>query len=123
VALSSTEAEYIAASETAREVVWMRTLLAELGEAQAAPTPLLIDNESAIRMALEEGNQGRRKHINVKHHHIRELVTDGLVVLEWVPTSEQQADMLTKATSRKQFFAMRALAMGLTPAASHSASN
>jgi hypothetical protein len=71
-------------------------------------------------MALEEGNHGRRKHINVKHHYIRELVTDELVVLEWVPTSEQQADMLTKATSRKQFFAMRDLAMGHTHSTSHS---
>jgi hypothetical protein len=120
VALSSSEAEYIAASETAREVVAMRILLAELDTAQAAPTPLRIDNETAIRMALEEGNHGRRKHINVKHHYIRELVTDELVVLEWVPTSEQQADMLTKATSRKQFFAMRDLAMGHTHSTSHS---
>jgi hypothetical protein len=112
VALSSTEAEYIAASETGREIVAMRIQLAELGEAQEAPTPLRIDNESAIRMALEEGNHGRRKHINVKHHYLRELVAEQLVVLEWVPTSEQQADMLTKATSRSQFFSMRDLSMG-----------
>lgn len=112
VALSSTEAEYIAASETARELVWFRVLLAEIGKAQAAPTPLRIDNETAIRMALEDGNQGRRKHINVKHHYLRELVTDGFVTLEWVPTAEQQADILTKATSRKQFFAIRELIMG-----------
>jgi len=118
VALSSTEAEYIAASETAREVVWFRVLLAEIGKAQAAPTPLRIDNETAIRMALEDGNQGRRKHINVKHHYLRELVTDGFVTLEWVPTAEQQADILTKATSRKQFFAIRELIMGHAHSAS-----
>jgi len=118
VALSSTEAEYIAASETAREIVWFRVLLAEIGKAQAAPTPLRIDNETAIRMALEDGNQGRRKHINVKHHYLRELVTDGFVTLEWVPTAEQQADILTKATSRKQFFAIRELIMGHAHSAS-----
>jgi hypothetical protein len=117
VALSSSEAEYIAASETGREIVAMRIMLAELGEAQDTPTPLCIDNDTAIRMALEEGNHGRRKHINVKHHYLRELANDKLVVLEWVPTSEQQADILTKATSRSQFFAMRDLVMGhsLTP--------
>ena len=112
VSLSSSEAEYIAASETAREVVAMRIQLAELGLAQPDPTPLRIDNETAIRMALEEGNHGRRKHINVKHHYIRELVTDGLVVLEWVPTTEQEADLLTKATARTQFFNMRDEVLG-----------
>ena len=123
VALSSSEAEYIAAGETAREIVAMRILLAELDEAQPTPTPLRIDSETAMRMALEEGNHGRRKHINVKHHYIRELVTDELVVLEWVPTTEQQADMLTKATSRKQFFAMRDLSMGHPHSASHAHSS
>ena len=112
VALSSTEAEYMAASEAAREVVWMRTLLSEIGAPQTAPTPLRIDNQTAIRMALEEGNQGRRKHINVKHHFIRELAIDELIHLEWVPTTEQQADILTKAPSHKQFFKLRALVMG-----------
>ena len=112
VALSSSEAEYIAASETARSIKWARVYLAEIGEAQAAPTPLRIDNETAIRMALEDGNQGRRKHINVKHHFIREQARDSFISLEWVPTTEQQADILTKITTRKQFFAMRDLVMG-----------
>jgi hypothetical protein len=112
VALSSSEAEYIAASETAREIAWLRVFLAELGQAQADPTPLRIDSDTAFRMALEEGNQGRRKHINVKHHYIRELVTDELIHLEWVPTADQQADIMTKATSRKQFFKLRDLVMG-----------
>ena len=116
VALSSTEAEYIAVTEVGREIAWIRILLAELGvrQAQPNPTPLRIDNQTAIRMALEEGNQGRRKHINVKHHYIRELTSDRVVVLEWVriPTAEQDADIMTKATSRQQFFAMRDLVMG-----------
>jgi hypothetical protein len=120
VALSSTEAEYVAASEAAREVVAKRTLLAELQQPQPAPTPLRIDNQTALRMALEDSSHTRRKHINVKHHFLRELVTDRIVTLEWVPTTEQQADMLTKASSRKQFFTMRDLAMGLSPPHSYS---
>jgi hypothetical protein len=74
VAMSSTEAENVAASEAAREIIHARVLLADMGFAQPSSTPLNIDNQTAIRMALEEGHQSRRKHINVKHHFLREQV-------------------------------------------------
>jgi len=113
VAMSSTEAEYIAASETTREIIHARVLLADMGFAQPSPTPLLIDNQTAIRMALEDGNAQRRKHINVKHHFVREKVAERMIELKWVPTAEQEADIMTKATARQQFFHIRALVMGL----------
>jgi hypothetical protein len=114
VSMSSTEAEYVAASETVREIIHARVLLSDLGHAQPDPTPLSIDNQTAIRMALEEGHQARRKHINVKHHFIREQVAERMIELKWVPTTDQEADILTKATTRSQFFHVRALVMGLS---------
>jgi hypothetical protein len=114
VAMSSTEAEYVAASEAAREIIHARVLLADMGFAQPSSTPLNIDNQTAIRMALEEGHQSRRKHINVKHHFLREQVAERMISLRWVPTSEQEADIMTKAVARTQFFHIRALVMGLS---------
>jgi hypothetical protein len=85
-----------------------------MGFAQPSSTPLNIDNQTAIRMALEEGHQSRRKHINVKHHFLREQVAERMISLRWVPTSEQEADIMTKAVARTQFFHIRALVMGLS---------
>jgi ribonuclease HI len=112
VACSSTEAEYIAASEACRDNYWLRILLAEINQAQPASTRLYMDNQTSIRLALEEGNQGRRKHIDVKHHYIRDQVAEEYVLLEWVPTTEQLADILTKPLPARPFTRLRALVMG-----------
>jgi hypothetical protein len=112
VAQSSTEAEYIAANEAARDVHWARVFLSEIDCAQPKPTPLFIDNSTAIRMALEEGNTSRRKHINVKHHYVREQAAEGFIDLQWIPTAEQQADIMTKALALEQFTLLRDLVMG-----------
>ena len=111
VAVSSTEAEYIAASEASRENYWLRVLLAAIGCAQPEPTPLLIDNQTSIRLALEESTTDRRKHIDVKHHYIREQASNALVELKWVPTAEQEADILTKPLPRAAFIKFRALVL------------
>jgi hypothetical protein len=111
VACSSSEAEYIAASEAARENYSLRVFLADVDAAQPEPTPLHIDNQTAIRMALEEGNRGRRKHINVRHHYLREQVAEGFLSLHWIPTADQPADVLTKAVSRAAFMKHQAFIM------------
>ena len=122
VALSSTEAEYVAASEAAREISWFRTYLADVGLAQPASTPLFIDNSTAIRIALEEGNHARRKHINVKHHYVREQATEGYIELKWVPTADQLADFFTKPMPRARFEQLRASIMGKAAGSAEAAS-
>lgn len=118
VSLSSTEAEYIAAAEGARRIVELRTLLSEMKCPQQKATPLLIDNQVSIRMIHEEGNEVRRKHINVKHHYIRENVNSGEFSIHWISTVQQQADIFTKALARVQFRSFRDVVMGWTNAAS-----
>ncbi|MEQ1735077.1 MAG: reverse transcriptase domain-containing protein [Rhodoglobus sp.] len=107
VANSSTEAEYLAMGEAARETVWLRTLLADLGETQLGATTVRADNRSAIHITQGEGKEERRKHIDVKHHYIKELVTQGVLRLEWIPTAENQADLCTKGLDRAKFMPLR----------------
>ena len=84
--------------------MWLRVLLAELGCAQEFPTPLRIDNETAIAMTSDDGQQfPRRKHIRVVYHWIREAASDGFLTPVWVPTERQEADLLTKSLGRTIF--------------------
>jgi hypothetical protein len=113
VALSSTEAEYIAMNEAGREITWIRALLAELGEKLIdIPTPLFVDNQTAIRMADDaNGNHARRKHINVRYHWIREQINNKVLALHWIPTEQQLADVLTKGLTRVPFLRCRSALM------------
>ena len=101
-ALSSTEAEYIAAAHAAKEAIWLRTLLSELRQLVDRPTTLLIDNQSAIAIAKNPAFHARTKHIDVCYHFLWEKYTSGELELEYVPTGEQIADVLTKGLSRQK---------------------
>jgi hypothetical protein len=115
VALSSAEAEYIAASDTSRQIVWMRRLLKALGEPQAEPTPLFIDNSTAIHMTEDERGDARRKHINVRYHYIRSMIEDKEISAQWVGTDQQLADIYTKPLPRPKFIELRSRNMGAEP--------
>jgi hypothetical protein len=96
VALSSTEAEYIAAAHATKEVIWLRRLLIELGLDLDSPTVLHVDNQSAIAIARNPEFHDRTKHIEVRHHFLRHKVEGEEIRLEYTPTDEQTADVLTK---------------------------
>src|SRR5882724_8495631 len=102
VALSSTEAEYIAGTHAAKEAIWLRTLLSEFGELQEAPTTLLIDNQSAIAIVKNPAYHARTKHIAVRHHFLWEKYASGELSLEYIPTGEQVADVLTKGLAHEK---------------------
>jgi hypothetical protein len=76
VALSTAESEYIAASMATKEVVWVRRLLMEIGCQQNNSTPLFCDNQSAIRLVYNPEFPQRTKDIDVKFHHIRDIIAD-----------------------------------------------
>lgn len=102
-ALSTTEAEYVSASAAARDVVWFRHLLEEVGARQTGPTPLWCDNESAIRLVKNPEHHHRTKHIDVKFHHIRGLQEEGVILVAHVRTDDQLADVFTKGLEAGRF--------------------
>jgi hypothetical protein len=103
VALSSCEAEYIAATTGACQGIWLARLLAELkGEEDSAVT-LKIDNQSAIALSKNPVFHDRSKHIDIHYHFIRECVEEDRVKLQSIATTEQLADILTKALGRELF--------------------
>ena len=112
VSHSTSEVEYVAAAETGKEIVWYRQVLSDLGFPQKDPTPLYIDNRTAISMTTEESHHERRKHINVRYHGLREWVHDHVIEPIWVSTKEQQADLLTKALGPQAFLPLRDVVLG-----------
>ena len=102
VALSTAEAEYIALSSAAQETVWIRRLVTELGMEPEGPTTLMEDNQSAIAMAKNPQFHGRAKHIDIRHHFIREKVNGKEIQLVYCPTGDMVADMLTKGLNQHQ---------------------
>ena len=103
VTLSTTEAEYVAASTAAREVVWLRRLLSDIGCPCDKETTLYVDNQSAIHLVRNPVFHKRTKHIDVHFHFIREKVNEGKIRVEYVPSENQRADMFTKALPRDRF--------------------
>lgn len=97
VATSTVEAEYVAAFEASKEIVWLRRLLSEVGEPQKGPTTLWTDSQGAIAVSLNPELHKNTKHFDVKCHKIRELQEFGYVLLKYVRTDEQVADFLTKS--------------------------
>lgn len=115
IALSSTEAEYIAASDTTRELLWLRALFAELTSSSPASIPLFSDNQSAITIAKNGLLNARTKHIDLRYHFIREVLDSGRATLDYCPTNDMVADLLTKALVRRKVDFLAGL-MGLHPA-------
>jgi hypothetical protein len=97
VALSSTEAEYMAAAQSTKEALWWRSTIQGLGYSIDQPTPLYCDNQGAIALAKNPEHHNRTKHIDIQYHFIRERVADHSVRLVFVGSEDMIADALTKA--------------------------
>ena len=80
VALSTCEAEYVAAAIAACQVVWLRRLLGELTGVEAHPPTLMVDNQSTIAIAKNSVFHDRSKHIDVKFHFLRDCIDGGSVL-------------------------------------------
>ncbi|KAH7295960.1 hypothetical protein KP509_26G001200 [Ceratopteris richardii] len=101
VALSTTEAEYISATEASKEAIWLARLCSEFGMSEKALV-LGCDNQSAICLAKNATFHACTKHIDVRYHFIREVLEDGLITLIKVNTSENPKDALTKCLPKAQ---------------------
>jgi len=113
VALSSTEAEYMALSEATKEALYMKKLLDSLGMNLQEVT-LGVDNMGAQKLATNPVFHARTKHIDIRHHFVRDAYEKKMISIEHVSTNEMVADVLTKALPRvKHEKCVRLL--GLTP--------
>jgi hypothetical protein len=114
IALSSTEAEYVALSEAGREASWLRSLHDELGDKQNKPTLIKGDNDGSIAMARNPQFHKRSKHIATRWHWVRDLVEDRALTIESCRDPQQTADVLTKALPKPKH-QRHTQEMGLAP--------
>ncbi|GJW63142.1 retrovirus-related pol polyprotein from transposon TNT 1-94 [Tanacetum coccineum] len=101
-AISTTEAEYIALSRCCAQILWMRSQLSDYGFVFNA-IPMYCDNQSAIALCCNSVQHSRSKHIDIRHHFIKEQVERRIVELYFVETKYQLADIFTKALPRERF--------------------
>ncbi|GJX06616.1 retrovirus-related pol polyprotein from transposon TNT 1-94 [Tanacetum coccineum] len=100
--ISTTEAEYIAISGYYAQILWMRSQLTDYSFV-FNKIPLYCDNSSAIALYYNNVQHSRSKHIDIRHHFIREQVEKGVVELYFMTTDYQLADIFTKALPRERF--------------------
>ena len=102
VALSTTEAEYMAATEAIKEAIWLHGLISDLGIVQDH-VDVFCDSQSAIHLAKNQVHHSRTKHIDVRFHFVREILDEGTILLKKIGTADNPADMLTKIVTRIKF--------------------
>jgi hypothetical protein len=102
VALSTTEAEYMALTQASKEAVWIKRLLEELGTHHSGAVTINGDNQGSLSLARNAVFHARSKHIDIQHHFIREKVERNEIALEYCATKDMIADILTKALSKEQ---------------------
>ncbi|GKE13770.1 hypothetical protein Tco_1421347 [Tanacetum coccineum] len=102
IAISTTETEYIAMSGCCAQILWMRSQLTDYGFA-FNKIPLNCDNRNAISLCCNNVQHSRSKHIDIRHHFIRDQVEKGMVELYFVTMDYQLADIFTKALPRERF--------------------
>lgn len=107
VSLSSTEAELVALCVAACHSQWLVRLLRDLGRCPEGPIQFHEDNQSTIKLASNPKDSARLKHMDVKYFYVRELLEKNLIRIDYVPTTLQQADILTKGLPAPAFRKLR----------------
>jgi Reverse transcriptase (RNA-dependent DNA polymerase)/GAG-pre-integrase domain/gag-polypeptide of LTR copia-type len=100
VALSTVEAEYVAMSRCAQQMAWMQSWLNEIEIQHSLPGLIKGDNRGAIALTKNTRDHGKVKHIDIRHHYIRELVHSGSISIEQVASADNLADLFTKPLPR-----------------------
>jgi hypothetical protein len=106
IALSTMESEYVACSTAVQEAVWLRRFLQRLGVTAHTKDVVLLysDSTSALAYAKYPKYHGKAKHIELQYHYIRDMVSQGEMILQHISTSSMVADPLTKPIARDLFF-------------------
>ena len=103
IALSSTEAEYVAQTHAAKEAMWIRSFISEIQGGGREPLTILCDNQGAIALAKDNKYHAHTKHIDLCYHFIREAVKDGKISVKYIPIDENVSDIFTKALPKPKF--------------------
>jgi len=106
VALSTVEAEYIAARRCCAQILWLKQQLADFG-LKIGKVPLLCDNTSAINLTKNHIQHSRTMHIEIRHHFIRDHVNNGDCEVKFIETKLQLADIFTKPLPKERFLFLR----------------
>ena len=106
VALSTAEAEYISVGNCCAQLLWMRQTLLDYG-ISFDQVPLLCDNKSAVKIATNPVQHSRTKHIDIRHHFLRDHVSKGDITMGSVGTEDQLADIFTKPLDESRFCKLR----------------
>jgi hypothetical protein len=106
VALSTAEAEYVAAGACCAQLLWMKQTLKDY-ECHFSHIPLLSDNESVIKLANTPVRHSCTKHIDILHHFLRDHEAKGDIALSHVSTDKQLADIFTKPLDESRFCSLR----------------
>ena len=111
-ALSSTEAEFTAACDAAKSILYVRSILSDLGIAQEHATTLYEDNQGALLMANSGQPTKRTRHMDIKYFALQDWVDQDLITLKRIDTSDNEADTLTKCVGRTLFYRHNDFIMG-----------
>ena len=111
VAVSSTEAEFVALSEATKDILWMTYMLTELGIPYEVPR-IYTDSQSSMDWAKNASHHQRNKHVALKYFFVRDVVANNTVQIAYISTKENIADILTKPTTRSIFKRLRPKLMG-----------
>ena len=103
ITLSSTEAEYVAETHASKEAIWLKMFVKETTGQKIEPLTIKADNQGAIALAKDNKFYAQTKHIDLHYHFVREAVEQGKVKMEYIPTSENVADIFTKALAKPKF--------------------
>jgi hypothetical protein len=106
VALSTVEAEYITAGACCTQIIYMKQTLLDYGVV-LEKVPLLCNNESAVKIANNPVQHSRTKHIDIRHHFLRDHVAKGDIILEGVRSEDHLADIFTKPLDKTRFCMLR----------------
>ena len=103
IALLSTESKYITQMHAAKEAIWIQSFMLDIQTGQPRPIDLLCDNQGAIALAKDNKFHARTKHIDLRHHFIREAVEEEKIKVTYISTKESVADIFTKVLTRPKF--------------------
>ena len=103
VSLSSTEAEYMAVSEVATEILFIKSMLEFLGVKVELPIEVNVDNVGAIYLSKSATTSNRTRHIDTRYHFVREYIDDGVLKVVFVKSEDNHADIMTKNLSIRLF--------------------